>query len=536
MKLSEEQELAIQEVMATSKPILITGSAGTGKSVVLRELVTRLSLSSKVAVAAPTGIAALNVQGITLHSLFGFKVGTILHADWHFRKTGSEFFKDLDVLVIDEISMVRVDMMDMIDTALRFHRDHTQPFGGLKLVMFGDPFQLPPVVTEEDIRASGSTWFVWNNHYRGRKYFFASDALRHTGVRVLELTEIHRQGEDKEFAEILNRVRIGRSDANDLKIISSKSKQELPDHEALRIFGLNKVVDAHNRGMLKLLPPDAPFTSIASWVANPESLGTPLADQIRGRSFAGVEKLELKLNARVIFIRNDDGNGNPELKRWVNGTMGTVVGISNSLITVRTDSGRSVNVRRVNFEVRELVRIKDSLTGVTRIRTQVTGWMSQFPLRLGWAITVHKSQGQTLDEAVLDFDDQYFEAGQAYVALSRVKSLDTLFFLSDPTGKDVIDVDYDVNVFMNTAEKYPFDRDRKKLEQLEDASRILHQTVESEGYSVDKLDSAIATVVGVGKPIQNKEVFIAQAIEMINKGDVEKLKTRLRLIYGNLED
>lgn len=529
MQLAVEQELALQEIEKTPGPILITGSAGTGKSVVLRELVSRLGATKNVAVAAPTGVAALNVGGITLHSLFGFKVGLVIAKNWHFRQTGSEFFQALEVLIIDEVSMVRVDLMDGIDMALRFHRRNNLPFGGVKIVMFGDPYQLPPVVSPVDIFESSWSTYAWRQ-YRGKHYFFDARVFSWVRIRILELQEIHRQTDDLEFAEILNRIRIGRHSQADLDYLRENAKQDLPDHEALRVFGKNDIVDAHNHRMLQQIPPENANNYDFIWERNSDSTGTPLDITRRFDSFAGELKLSVKVGARVIFIKNDDQTGSGT-RLWVNGTLGTVKELGLHAITVALDSGKTVKVGRSRFELRELVRSRSSSTGKSDIRAEITGWITQFPLRLGWAITLHKSQGQTLDEAVLDFEDQYFTGGQAYVALSRVKSLRTMFFISSPTTAEILAVDYDVNVFMRVAEHAPFNSAQVAIELSEsNASRLKEIAVQS-GLDPTHFEAAIAHQVSISTMFQSRDQFVKDAIALADTGHQDRAVSRLAVVY-----
>ena len=529
VQLAIEQELALEEIEKTDGPVLITGSAGTGKSVVLKELVARIGANAKIAVSAPTGVAALNVGGMTLHSLFGFKVGLIIAKDWHFRQSGSEYFRALEWLVIDEVSMVRVDLMDGIDMALRFHRRNNLPFGGVKIVMFGDPYQLPPVVSPMDIYESTWSTYAWRK-YRGKHYFFDARVFSRAPIRILELQEIHRQSDDLEFANILNRIRVGRYSDRDLEVLRENSKQELPNHEALRVFGKNDVVDSHNRRMLAQIPPENATKYPYIWEANRESKGVPLDSARRFESFPGELSLDLKIGARVIFIKNDDQSGSGS-RLWVNGTLGTVTGLSPHKIGVRLDSGSSVTVGRSRFELRELVRASNATVGGSEIRAEVTGWITQFPLRLGWAITVHKSQGQTLDEVVLDFEDQYFAGGQAYVALSRVKSLDTMYFISSPSSSEILAVDFDVNVFMRKAEHSPFNSVQIALDTALINESRLKEIAKNGDLDTTVFEDAIRHQVSISTVFTSYEHFIRETAALLDTGQGDRALSRLNVVF-----
>ncbi len=478
--LKAQQQMALMEAMVTPGPVLITGGAGTGKSFVLSRFVSAARQAGlNVVVAAPTGIAALNVEGITLHSLFGLRVNGILGPTDGFRESGSEFFQKLDVLVIDEVSMVRIDHMDTIDRAMRFHRKSTEPFGGVKLIMFGDPYQLPPVVTQEDIKYSGRSQQMWFNNYKEHKYFFKASVFAKAPIRTLQLSEIVRQENDLEFAEILGRVRVGRISKGDRKSLSEKAQQDAPADSTLRIFGKNAPADAYNASRLEQLGRYIE-TYFGHFAPNPELDGRPLRTNADIPKLPTQKELSLAVGARVIFIQNDPS------KQWVNGTQGVVTGLNSRNVTVRIDGAAEVVVSPTQWEIRELVETYEG-----RIYARLTGWFVQLPLRLGWAITVHKSQGLTLDAAVLDFQDQYFERGQAYVALSRVRKLENIFFITEIGDADVLEPDVDVRNFMEKAEEYPFQRQLERENQRAVLWEIVDEAIAERGLSreqfMDKL-------------------------------------------------
>ncbi len=447
-----EQLAALDELMECNQPVFITGSAGTGKSFLLRETQRRLEELGPVALAAPTGIAALNIGGMTLHSLFGLSTDGVLLGD-RFRRKGSEYFQSLVALLIDEVSMVRVDVMDNVDRALRYHRQSDDPFGGVKLVLFGDPFQLPPVLKEEDYKTKYDPWgWKWRNAFID-KYFFLAPNLLRTGIRSLELTHIHRQGADLEFAQILNRIRNDRVRPEDFEYLNDHSKQTPPKVDSLRLFGKNDAVDSYNSAKFNELPGRGQ-TFQANWIKNRECKGVPLRSGAIPENSVAEPELQLKPGARVMFIKNDDQAG-AGIRRWVNGTLGQVVACRHDGISVELDSGKTVEVGRSKFDVRELVQ-EMTPEGKTKVYGAITGWFQQFPLKLAWAVSVHKSQGQTLEEVVLDFNDQYFEAGQAYVALSRARRLSDIYFESPFSPAALMPLNAQVKSFMEKSEKYPF--------------------------------------------------------------------------------
>lgn len=529
MELSEEQQLALEQIFMVDTPILVTGSAGTGKSVLLREVVRRAKITGQVAVAAPTGIAALNVGGLTLHSLFGFPIGTVLFPPGGFRQKGSEFFRELDLLVIDEVSMVRVDVMDAIDRALRFHRNAPNiPFGGLKIVLFGDPYQLPPIVTQEDIFASWSSRVTWYS-YKGRRNFFSAKVFTQIPLRIFALRQIRRQQDDSQFAEILNRVRIGQQTDQDFEILSNESMQEIKEESIIRIFGKNQEVDKYNDSRLESILGSSK-SYFTNHIPNPAFHGKSLGSTDIWSSLPTSPTLTLKVGARVIFVKNDDqSEGGP---RWVNGSMGTISDLEETLISVFLDSGKLVKVKYSLWEIRELayVTLPD---GEKVIQTAVTGWFRQIPVRLGWAITVHKSQGQTFEKAVLDFDDQYFEVGQAYVALSRVKSLQGLYLISSPSTKDILTPDFDVTVFMKRAEVVPF-RDVENRRDLRVKRNIsVRELCVEMGVDWYEFERLITKFVKTSSIYKDKNKYIDDCAQLLAQGDLKKAKYRITYIMDN---
>ncbi|MDX2376126.1 AAA family ATPase [Microbacterium sp. LRZ72] len=448
--LSVEQEALFRRIEDTRDHIFVTGRAGTGKSTLLQHLAH--NTAKQIAVCAPTGVAALNVDGQTIHSLFRLPIGLIADQQLEQSDATRKLLNAIDTLVIDEISMVNADLMDGIDRALRQARGRrAEPFGGVQVVMFGDPYQLAPVPPRGDELAYmrdhyRSSWFfdarVWTGHDAGAEGEGAALGgfadLGPYGVRlgIHELGTIHRQSDDG-FKAMLNAVRHGRVTAEIAGILNDTGARTPPTPEAaeapiITLASRNDIVAAINRRHLDALPGTAQ-------TARAEITG----DFGRGEgSYPADLELRLKVGAQVMFLRNDVG-GYGEPPRWVNGTIGTVTRIAGGAVRVEVD-GAEHDVEPAVWE-----KFRYSYSPLSKkISRDVVAEFHQFPLRLAWAVTIHKSQGKTYDRAIIDLGAGAFAPGQTYVALSRLTSLEGLY-LSRPLRPSDIRVDPDVQRFMS---------------------------------------------------------------------------------------
>ena len=442
--LSSEQQALFDYIEGSENNIFVTGRAGTGKSTLLTYLIE--NTKKKVAVCAPTGVAALNVGGVTIHSLFGFPFGILGTEDIgrHLNRRTREVLAAIDMLVIDEVSMVNADLMDTMSRAMGIARGRRKlPFGGAQVVMFGDPYQLAPVPGNNEERA-----YMAENYQSN--WFFDAHVWREDSLERYELSEIFRQ-HDEHFKEILNAIRDGSCTQEMLDYINQCGNRFPPHDDVIRLATINESVNSVNRHrMARLESKPKTFNAVFS-AADEKAFGRTLpADPV----------LELKVGAQVMFIKNDDSstiknpNGTGLLKRWVNGTIGTVVDLPSSGGVVVEVDGETFDVGRstwekVRYEIDEqfdeaLGRVKEVLIAVPLAEFQ------QIPLRLAWAVTVHKSQGQTYDEVVIDMGRGAFSPGQTYVALSRVRSLDGLYLTRAIRMSDIM-VDQDVLRFMSSA-------------------------------------------------------------------------------------
>ena len=447
IRLSIEQQNLFDYIEQSENNIFVTGRAGTGKSTLLSYLVE--NTQKNVAVCAPTGVAALNVGGVTIHSLFGFPFGILGEHDIarHLNRRTREVLAALAVLVIDEVSMVNADLMDAISKAMGIARGRRKiPFGGAQLVMFGDPYQLSPVPGNNEERA-----YMAQNYQSN--WFFDAHVWREDSLERFELGEIFRQS-DEEFKSILNAIRVGEVDQAMLDRLNQAGNRFPPHDDVIRLATINASVDSTNRERMSRLT-TKPKTFEAVYSASDESAF--------GKTLPADPMLELKVGAQVMFIKNDDGKKTSEgtLKRWVNGTIGRVVDLpSSGGVTVEVD-GEKLEVGRATWEkVRyEIEEEFDEETGKVKevLVTIPLAEYQQIPLRPAWSVTIHKSQGQTYDEVVIDLGRGAFSPGQTYVALSRVRSLEGLYLTRAIKMSDVM-VDKDVIRFMSAVKQAPIEK------------------------------------------------------------------------------
>ena len=398
--------------------IYLTGAAGTGKTTLI-ERVKDESLLKKM-VVAPTGVAALNIGGSTINSAFriGFDTFPIIQEskDPRFKK----LLKNLELLIIDEISMVRAPMLDAISETLQIHRNSSKPFGGIHVLACGDLFQLPPVVKENEESA------IFERY--GSVYFFSADNFQAIEKPIFfELVSSFRQQDDKEFYHLLNNVRLGKNLESSINMINKTCHNPEFDTESSLIITSRKYrAEQINDEMLSRI--DGPMTAAKS-----KEQG-----ELNENDLPAPRELRVKEDAKVMFIKNDpDG-------RWVNGTIGVVIDCSDKnkkVIKVKVDK----EVFKVKREEWNKVRyVYDEYND--EMEEEVVSSFKQFPLKLGWAVTIHKAQGLTLDSCSVDLGEGAFATGQAYVALSRCKTLDSLNLYRELKVQDAL-VDPDIQDF-----------------------------------------------------------------------------------------
>ncbi|MCU1635829.1 MAG: helicase [Cryobacterium sp.] len=410
-----------EAIEGTRQNIFVTGRAGTGKSTLLNHL--SWHTSKQIVIAAPTGVAALNVGGQTIHSLFRLPIGVIADHPIDQSDQVRKLLNTIDTLVIDEVSMVNADLMDAMDRSLRQARQRpAEAFGGVQVVLFGDPYQLAPVPGDADERA------YFTDTYRSM-WFFDAKVWLEADLRIFELTEIHRQT-DADFKHMLNAVRHGHVTAEIAGVLNSMGARPAPQEGAITLATRNDSVNRINASALRRL---AGRTLTAK---------AEVSGDFGGRTFPADEVLELKVGAQVMFLRNDIGTeGGP---RWVNGSIGTVTRID-STVYVDLD-GETHQVEPTVWE-----KFKYTYNPLTKkLSKDIVGEFTQFPLRLAWAVTIHKSQGATYERAIVDLGSRVFSPGQTYVALSRLTSLEGLHLTRPLRPSDII-VDTNVQRFMQGA-------------------------------------------------------------------------------------
>lgn len=426
--VNEQLELAWQFVERTGVNVFLTGKAGTGKTTFLRRLKERSP--KRMIVVAPTGVAAINAGGVTIHSFFQFPLAPYVPGSsfntkderFRFSKEKKRIIRTLDLLVIDEISMVRADLLDQIDSVLRLHKDRNRPFGGVQLLMIGDLSQLAPVARESD-------WTLLREYYT-TPYFFGSKALQQTRHVTIELQHVYRQT-DTTFVDILNEVRENRLTANGLTMLNSrycKEEKVLNSEGVIRLTTHNLTANNYNEQRMDSLKGKR-YTYEAEITGTfPES------------SYPAEKTLELKKGCQVMFLKNDTQGA-----RYYNGKLGIITSLDDEHIKVRgLDDDTEVEVTPDVWTNARYVIDKET----KEIREEIDGEFRQYPLRLAWAITVHKSQGLTFDRAVIDVNAA-FAAGQVYVALSRLRSLEGLL-LTAPLSPAAVKTDVAVTQYMNT--------------------------------------------------------------------------------------
>ncbi len=435
MQTNPELELALNFIEKTDRNLFITGKAGTGKTTFLHQI-KKKSLKRMV-IVAPTGVAAINAKGVTIHSFFQMPFGPILpnqiantsNAQRKFSKTKIDIIKSLDLVIIDEISMVRADLLDGIDQVMRRYKNRNKVFGGAQILMIGDLQQLAPVVKPHE-------WSLLQQHYN-TVYFFSSKAYQEANVVSIELKHIYRQ-KNEDFIKILNEIRTNTLSDASAQILN---KNYNPSFSPTKEEGYITLTTHNNRANL-INDSELNKLKIKSAFFNAEISG-----KFSENAYPNAERLELKVGAQVMFLKNDSSTD----KRYYNGKIGIITAISKETVTVQCPNEPDEIVAEketwsnINYSINEETKA---------IKEEMIGAFSQIPLRLAWAITIHKSQGLTFEKAIIDAEAS-FAHGQTYVALSRCTSLEGLVLKTPITSSAIIN-DSTVSVFnVSVEENHP---------------------------------------------------------------------------------
>lgn len=436
----------------TSRNVFLTGKAGTGKTTFLNEFVKKTR--KKHIIVAPTGIAAINAGGVTIHSLFAIPSRTFvpttepvdpnlamnineLFPHFKYRKDKLDLFREIELIIIDEVSMLRADLLDMMDHSLRRVRRNQLPFGGAQLLLIGDLYQLPPVVRDD---SEG----ILSKFYQ-TPFFFSARAFQGIPLVTVELTKVYRQ-ENPEFLEILDAVRHADIRNLDFEKLNSRYNPDFePENETyIHLCSHNRIADHINQKKLNELPEDSHFYKAA------------VIGEFKETQYPNDEILELKVGTQIMFIRNDSS---PE-KKFYNGRLAKISYLDEDLIkAVFEETEKEIEVTKEVWEQK-----KYTLDGEKNIKTEVLGSFEQYPIRLAWAVTIHKSQGLTFDRVIIDAG-RSFASGQVYVALSRCRTLEGIVLKSKITPEAIF-----------------CDPRVEHFQQSTHANDILEQLVEQEKY------------------------------------------------------
>lgn len=524
MKRKDPAFLAEQFINQTNRNVFLTGKAGTGKTTFLKKIIR--STHKRTLVTAPTGIAALNAGGVTLHSQFQLPIGGFIPDFKPFYSSGNLKFetkstlgkrsflsaqkrsaiKNAELLIIDEVSMLRADLLDAIDHTLQMVRKNKSVFGGLQVLFIGDLLQLPPVIKNEE-------WEILKSYYES-PYFFDARALKNSPPIYIELETIYRQS-DKIFTGILNNLRYNRLQPEDVEILNSKVIRNFVPEKNTNFITLtthNRFADQINQKALDGLS------------GNKRVYEALIKNDFPDSMFPCEQVLVLKPGAQVMFIKNDNSGE----QRFYNGKIGRVKELNAENIIIETEEQQTIELephlwKNINYKVDENSK---------EIREEVKGTFSQFPLRLAWAITIHKSQGLTFENAILDVKN-VFASGQAYVALSRMKGLEGMV-LTDPISVKGIENDNNVLAFENV--KY-LQGDTEEIAGKNTGEYLKEQAVKAYDFSslLDAFhDHLISYVRGEGKSEKQKFLdLMKQLTEQIRaiQQPSEKFRQQLEQIF-----
>ena len=403
IELEDEFKNIFNKMEYSNQNIFITGKAGTGKTTLLEYF--RINSKKNFVILASTGISAIKAKGKTIHSFFLFPPRILINEK--IKRLRSNIIKNVDTILIDECSMIRCDLLDAIDQSLRLNRNSDESFGGVQIILLGDIHQLPPVIRENERD-------IFDNFYPNGHYFFHANCYQNSNISTYELTKIYRQ-KDAEFINILNKIRSGNVTEADLLPLNNKVVNQDSNvlYETIILSPTNRKVDTINSVNLQNI--------------NSETFSYKSSETGEFREKPADEILELKVGAQVMLIKNDIKSP----KRWVNGSIGIVTDLTANSIHLKIKN----KVHKITQDTWEKF---DYLIKDGEVLHEVVATFTQYPIKLAWAVTIHKSQGQTFEKVIIDLDRGSFAPGQTYVALSRVTSLEGLFLTRPINISDIL--------------------------------------------------------------------------------------------------
>ena len=403
IELEDEFKNIFNKMEYSNQNIFITGKAGTGKTTLLEYF--RINSKKNFVILASTGISAIKAKGKTIHSFFLFPPRILINEK--IKRLRSNIIKNVDTILIDECSMIRCDLLDAIDQSLRLNRNSDESFGGVQIILLGDIHQLPPVIRENERD-------IFDSFYPNGHYFFHANCYQNSNISTYELTKIYRQ-KDAEFIYILNKIRSGNVTEADLLPLNNKVVNQDSNvlYETIILSPTNRKVDTINSVNLQNI--------------NSETFSYQSSETGEFREKPADEILELKVGAQVMLIKNDIKSP----KRWVNGSIGIVTDLTANSIHLKIKN----KVHKITQDTWEKF---DYLIKDGEVLHEVVATFTQYPIKLAWAVTIHKSQGQTFEKVIIDLDRGSFAPGQTYVALSRVTSLEGLFLTRPINISDIL--------------------------------------------------------------------------------------------------
>lgn len=466
IEINEYFKRALDLMENTNKTLFITGRAGTGKSTLLQYF--RETTSKNVVVLAPTGVAAINVGGQTIHSFFHFPpsitIDTVRSKEPS--KKLKELLKHTAAIIIDEVSMVRADLLDCIDEALKFYLDNDKPFGGVQMIFIGDLYQLPPVVSSKEEKEMFQTYY-------SSPYFFEAKILENVEIELVELEKIYRQ-KDPEFIDLLNKIRNSSVQDDDIQRLNSRHVHDFDDYDNREDFCItltttNAAADTINSKKLSQLK------------TKTKKYHGVVTGEFDNKNFPTSLELELKVGAQIMLVHNDSAG------KWVNGSIGRIIDIKfdeeskEDYLVVELKNKAEVNVSRHTWDIYRYTFDRD----MGKLDVETVGSFTQYPVRLAWAVTIHKSQGKTFENVAVDIGSGTFAQGHAYVAISRCTSFEGLI-LKKPIYKKHIWIDRHIMKFLT---RFQYDKSEKEMPLNEKIERIKSAIKNDETLEITYLKS-----------------------------------------------